>query len=184
MEEGKEEGSEERFVTTSSEGREEGSEESGWTSYFEYFMQQERGLESSPSSAYEGPPSTVSDAASAAEHNLLCRVRVSAPPKACKRLEFRRRTTKSVVDEDPLEDTASSPLSSPKVSGMSLDMGSCRKEENCSAVMAENSSRNRSPLQTQRRNGMLQIPAQDEYAELKKRGLCLVPLSMLVDYTG
>ncbi|KAF3779984.1 hypothetical protein EJ110_NYTH26618 [Nymphaea thermarum] len=193
MEEEEEEGKEN---STSSEGR-EGSQESGWTGYFEYFLRQGRGIEVTSSSAYEGRPlsTTVSDAASAAAENLLCNVQVSAPSKACKRLEFKRRKAKYVLDED-IEDTASSPLSSPKVSGMNLDIGSCKKEENCAAAVvislslfladpiAENSSINRSPLQPEGRDQMLQIPAENEHTELKKRGLCLVPLSMLADYNG
>ncbi|XP_031500890.1 vascular-related unknown protein 4-like isoform X2 [Nymphaea colorata] len=180
MEEEEEEGKED---STSSEGR-EGSQESGWTGYFEYFLKQGRGVEVTSSSVYEGQPlsTTVSDAASAAAQNLLCNVQVSAPSKACKRLEFKRRKAKYVLDED-IEDTASSPLSSPKVSGMNLDVGSCKKEENCAAA-AENSSINRSPLQPEGRDQMLQIPAETEHTELKKRGLCLVPLSMLADYNG
>lgn len=81
-------------------------EESGWTAYLEDFSNHR---EHSSSSSFDSS-SLVSDAASCAAwknvHNNL---------KIPKRLNFKKTRTKIISVDDSLEDTASSPVNSPKV---------------------------------------------------------------------
>ncbi|KAH1104207.1 hypothetical protein GYH30_037893 [Glycine max] len=92
------------------------NEESGWTSYFEEFS---KGMEQQSYCSNLGGSSLVSDAASCAawklsHHNHL----VSHPSNnnvVSKKLRFKKTRTQQISDDDPLEDTASSPVNSPKV---------------------------------------------------------------------
>lgn len=88
-----------------------GCEESGWTTYLQDFSRNDDREDSFCSSF--GTSSLVSDAASRAVH------RNAVPePRAPRRLSMIKRTrTREITDEDPLEDTATSPVNSPKVSG-------------------------------------------------------------------
>ncbi|CAL0332177.1 unnamed protein product [Lupinus luteus] len=105
----------EHSQNSSSKGRkvapESATEESGWTSYFEDFS---KGMEQSYCS------SLVSDAASSAawkfsHHNIVScsshRNSSNVPKKLC----FKKSRSKQILEDDPLEDTASSPINSPKV---------------------------------------------------------------------
>ena len=96
-------------------------EESGWTSYFQEFSQ---GMmeEQSYSSSFAGGSSLVSDAASCAawkfsyqnDHLVSCSS-VRNISKLPKKLCFKKTRAKQISEDDPLEDTASSPVNSPKV---------------------------------------------------------------------
>ena len=91
----------------------ESPEESGWTKYFEDFLAYNKDHSSSPSGNYDyGNSSLVSDAASSAAGTKKLSLE-----KTCKKLSFKKRKTKGAVVDDALEDTASSPVSSPKVFG-------------------------------------------------------------------
>jgi hypothetical protein len=96
----------------SSNERTSGSpEESGWTVYFEDFLvnnNQEHMTSRYCSSRFETSNSVVSDAAS-----LIGKKKSMV--KSSKRLSFKKRKTIGALVDDALEDTASSPLSSPKV---------------------------------------------------------------------
>lgn len=101
----------------------ESPEESGWTMYFEDFLANKE-HSSSPSGNYGrasygyGSSSLVSDAASSAGRKKLVdndHVAVLSLEKRCKKLSFKKRKTKGAVVDDALEDTASSPVTSPKV---------------------------------------------------------------------
>ena len=100
------------------------AEESGWTSYFEDFS---RSIEPSYCSSLGGS-SLVSDASSCAawkkfpdyNNNLAvssCPNNSSrASPNRPKKLCFKKAIrAKQISEDDPLEDTASSPVNSPKV---------------------------------------------------------------------
>jgi len=99
-----------------------GNEESGWTSYFEDFS---KGMDEQSYCSSLGGSSLVSDAASSAawklsHHNHLLsypsvRVRDSSNNNVSKKLRFKKTRTQQISDDDPLEDTASSPVNSPKV---------------------------------------------------------------------
>ncbi|KAK4576254.1 hypothetical protein RGQ29_026989 [Quercus rubra] len=133
----------------SKEETSEPAEESGWTIYSSL------GLES---------PSLVSDAASLAG-------------KSSKRLSFKKRKAKGVLVDDALEDTASSPVNSPKVCNLAeMDMNAIRN--NNTGISQEKSVSG----QIDERSGP--SGRDSDCTELKNRGLCLVPLSMLVNYFG
>ncbi len=102
----------------SKERTSEPAEESGWTMYFEDLLVNNNNENSYSSSGVE-TASLVSDAASLAgkryesieRHGGLAMVKSSS-----KRLSFKKRKTKGAnLVDDALEDTASSPLNSPKV---------------------------------------------------------------------
>ena len=102
----------------SKERTSEPAEESGWTMYFEDLLANNNNEYSYSSLGLESP-SLVSDAASLAgkryesieRHGGLAMVKSSS-----KRLSFKKRKTKGAnLVDDALEDTASSPLNSPKV---------------------------------------------------------------------
>ncbi|OIW09381.1 hypothetical protein TanjilG_01352 [Lupinus angustifolius] len=108
----------EHSQNSSSRGRkaapESANEESGWTSYFEDFS---NGMEQSYCS------SLVSDAASCAawkfshqnHHNIVSRSSLRNSSNLPKKLSFKKTRSKQILEDDPLEDTASSPINSPKV---------------------------------------------------------------------
>lgn len=99
-------------------------EESGWTAYFEDFMASEerrRAVGGSSSGVAVGN-SMISDAASCVSR------KTGQPPTAAacievsekyKNLSLRRRKGRRLLEDDALEDTASSPVNSPKVNHQS-----------------------------------------------------------------
>ncbi|KAJ7948467.1 putative CTD small phosphatase-like protein 2 [Quillaja saponaria] len=154
-------------MSSMSKALSESPEESSWTMYLEDFSfnnNTEHNCSISSSS------SLVSDAASLAAKNIdnrdpvvdLC---VDHKSFTKKRLSFQKRKTKSYTKEaalvdDALEDTASSPVNSPKKGNGSGQTNDQRNEFGFDG----------------RDDG--------DRTELKKRGLCLVPLSMIVNYLG
>ncbi|KAK1279690.1 hypothetical protein QJS04_geneDACA019888 [Acorus gramineus] len=99
------------------------TEESGWTKYFDDFRSSSQ-TENVSIFCTSGPggSSLVSDAAS-------CVAAASKTPATSKKLSKRRRWRKDVVEEDPLEDTASSLFNSPKV-GHDLNENQRKKHDN------------------------------------------------------
>lgn len=102
------------------------SEESSWTTYFEYFLaseQKKRGEVASSSLSLSSDNdddaagnSVVSDAASCARELPLLGVAHAALPRGCvNNVKVKKKRVRGLLDEDPLEDTASSPVNSPKV---------------------------------------------------------------------
>ncbi|OVA16183.1 hypothetical protein BVC80_8519g17 [Macleaya cordata] len=189
----------------SSKGRKNGDgdddfpEESGWTDYFEDFLSEDhlnREYSSNSSGFGMSSNSMVSDAASCAawnnkfssndQHNVNVRLE-----NGCKNLSFSKKRRSRVVvhdhHDDSLEDTASSPVNSPKVSDLrQLDMNP-RKKFYENIEISQEKRRNCIELQNrdEERNEILSsMGRENECTELKKRGLCLVPLSMLVNYLG
>ncbi|KAK1324817.1 hypothetical protein QJS10_CPA01g00956 [Acorus calamus] len=98
------------------------TEESGWTKYFDDFRSLSQ-TENVSIFCTSGPggSSLVSDAAS-------CVAAASKTPATSKKLS-KRRWRRGVVEEDPLEDTASSLFSSPKV-GHDLNENPRKKDDN------------------------------------------------------
>lgn len=92
-------------------------EESGWTTYLEDFSNQYRTThhedsdhqDKSSCSLLDVSPSLVSDAATDAFSGR------SFPVNFPAKLKFGRARTKKICEDDSLEDTASSPVNSPKV---------------------------------------------------------------------
>ncbi|KAL5730893.1 hypothetical protein ACHQM5_003677 [Ranunculus cassubicifolius] len=145
------------------------SEESGWTSYFDEFFANTRECSNEWFSVCDNS-SLVSDSASStsvkfSRNDQVCR-RVAGHDRTTKRSSFKKRKTRDFAFDDSLEDTASSPYNSPKVSAF--------RQFDFNPVPPS------SELQTDGINGFFLSEKQIEVTELKKKGLCLVPLSMLV----
>ncbi|OAY70469.1 hypothetical protein ACMD2_05404 [Ananas comosus] len=111
------------------------SEESGWTMYIEDFLASEekrRGAFDLSSSSEAS--SMVSDAASSAawKQQQQPSASVDAAAVVGKRLiRLKKKRVWGNLEEDPLEDTASSPVNSPKVSGLTHpDLNTMKKDEN------------------------------------------------------
>ncbi|XP_073113115.1 vascular-related unknown protein 4-like isoform X2 [Elaeis guineensis] len=137
-------------------------EESGWTSYLEDFLASQK-KEGSTSSGFSpsvgGGSSMVSDATSCVAWKPPAH---AEPSKGCKKLCFKKRKAKLTLGDDPLEDTASSPLNSPKRKCLgSANCGEPREKEIDEMNFNERKF---------------------EGTVLRKWVLCLVPLSMLLDH--
>ena len=90
--------------------KEEEPEESSWTFYFEELTWQND--QEMIMSCNENSNSFVSDAAS----SVIVKKSACIEDDQAKKLRSKKRKTMEVMLDDSLEDTASSPLSSPKVS--------------------------------------------------------------------
>ncbi|KAL0000907.1 hypothetical protein SO802_014688 [Lithocarpus litseifolius] len=162
---------------TSKERTSEPAEESGWTMYFEDLLANNNNEYNYSSSGLESP-SLVSDAASLAGKGYESIERdwgLAMVKSSSKRLSFKKRKAKGALVDEALEDTASSPVNSPKVCNLDeMDMNAIRN--NNTGISQEKTSVSG---QIDERSGR-----DSDCTELKKRGLCLVPLSMLVNYFG
>ncbi|XP_043689814.1 vascular-related unknown protein 4-like isoform X2 [Telopea speciosissima] len=154
------------------EGRTDSPEESGWTEYFEDFMNENR--DNTCCSDDFRTSSLVSDAASCAAWKF------SDHKQNCKKLKIKKKRSRKILnDEDDLEDTASSPCNSPTVSELSqLHMNRRKRDDNLDTSQGKESK------QIDERNELGFIGTENYCTELKKRGLCLVPISMLTNYLG
>jgi len=96
------------------------SEESGWTSYIDYFMEMQQ-LQKGEASLAGGALSTddVGRCRSTSEHSGDCGLGASTrlPSVVSRRLSLKEgwRRRKKVLYDESLEDTATSPISSPNV---------------------------------------------------------------------
>ncbi|KAJ4976283.1 hypothetical protein NE237_001389 [Protea cynaroides] len=156
--------------------KEEGTdypEESGWTEYFEDFLNENR--ENTCCSNDYGTCSLVSDAASCAVYKFSDNQVIGNSPMIGTEQGCKKKRIRKVLDDDDLEDTASSPCNSPKVSELSrLHMNRRKRDDNIG------SSQGKGGKQIDERNELGLING----TELKKRGLCLVPVSMIMNYLG
>ncbi|XP_072957763.1 vascular-related unknown protein 4-like isoform X1 [Typha angustifolia] len=165
------------------------SEESSWTMYFEDFLaSEERRMAGDISSSVVEGSSMISDAASCAAWKPTARADSTG---SCKKLRLKKRRAWVALEDDPLEDTASSPVYNVKFGRTHAcaltrpDLIPRKKEENrdiskIGVGYGEGSLSKRSIVNefglVDRKN--------NECIELKKKGVCLVPFSMLVDYLG
>ncbi|KAE8667689.1 Homeodomain GLABROUS 2 isoform 1 [Hibiscus syriacus] len=164
----------------------ESAEESGWTAYFQDFSNHSHHPKTY-SPGFSCGSSLISDAATTAvAPRIIChedRRVLACPSTVPNKLRFKKTGTKKICEDDSLEDTASSPVNSPQVRSnfKSNDMNPRKREEeedqmHSSLVKEINGSKSYSQNQ---------IVEEEEEKELKidigmkKRGLCLVPLSML-----
>ncbi|KAJ9550164.1 hypothetical protein OSB04_014209 [Centaurea solstitialis] len=174
------------------------AEESGWTSYFEDFMaaqQKDHHHENNNSfidhyhdQDLDDQP-VLSDAVSYVErNNIIDQSMKGAAPKFSKKLNlFKKasRRTREILYDDSLEDTASSPVNSPKVGSQEMGFNQIKVDD-----IVENSLKKEGGfddhLQLQRREDQRSEMVFDQEnngnTDLRKRGLCLVPLSMFVNY--
>ncbi|XWS23003.1 hypothetical protein CRYUN_Cryun29cG0084100 [Craigia yunnanensis] len=124
--------------TTTTTKTKDPAEESGWTAYFEDFSNNDH-QQNSYCSSFSCSSSLISDAATTAaawkiSHNNLhvfaCSSTCVASQKIPKKLRFKKTRTKEICEGDSLEDTASSPVNSPKVSdSKSNDINTRKKED-------------------------------------------------------
>ncbi|XP_042041513.1 vascular-related unknown protein 1-like isoform X1 [Salvia splendens] len=145
----------------------EEEEESGWTQYLEDF--------SCNRDSFISSSSMVSDAAWNGSSDTIKQLNL-------KKLNRRRKNTYEY--DDALEDTASSPVHSPKVSTMMKQM-----EVNHRKMDEGQQSNSKNFLKPEReerntKNIVIDNETSDQYMELRKRGLCLVPMSALINYIG
>ncbi|XP_042971736.1 vascular-related unknown protein 1 isoform X2 [Carya illinoinensis] len=165
-----------------SKGTTTSPEESGWTAYFEDLSSYE-GHSSSNSSLHTS--SVVSDAASSATWKNS-----NSNLKIPKRLGFKKTRTKIISFDDSLEDTASSPVSSPKVGDLEPGDMNPRKAHDhhiiSSLSKADTLDHYNPELQADERREIMNFGGKNnhDYTELRKRGLCLVPLSKLIACTN
>ncbi|XP_055823630.1 vascular-related unknown protein 1 [Solanum dulcamara] len=172
-------------------------EESGWTAYLEDFS-----MEHNNNTCYEddnsfGSPSLLSDAAwkNCNMNNDHVMSNTNNSPNYImgtgspflKRLNLKKPRNKKISDPD-LEDTASSPVNSPKVSSFNKQMNiNYRRADNNNGNFLgfEGGSRQHQEMEIVDRNSTMCLDEKNKsYMDLKKKGLCLVPLSMLVNYRG
>ncbi|XP_061966917.1 vascular-related unknown protein 1-like isoform X2 [Populus nigra] len=144
------------------------AEESGWTSYFED-LSNHKEEDQSLCSSFDSS-SMVSDAASfppwkssQTNHVVACSSFGALPEK----LTSKKTRAEEISLDDSLEDTASSPVNSPKGNIESIGL-----EQHAEG------------LETSERCEMNFSTVKNDCIDLKKRGLCLVPSSMLVNYLG
>ncbi|XP_020224761.1 vascular-related unknown protein 1 [Cajanus cajan] len=165
------------------------NEESGWTSYFEEFS---LGMEQQSYYSSLGGSSLVSDAASSAawklshDHNdyLVSNSAfgVRDSPNVLKRkLCFKKTRTQQISDDDSLEDTASSPVNSPKLGDLKVSKIDDQIDGSTSGGKGFKPE-NYPKLQTDDCDINFNENNKECNTDLKKKGLCLVPLSMLVNY--
>ncbi|OMP04481.1 hypothetical protein COLO4_09606 [Corchorus olitorius] len=171
-------------------------EESSWTMYFEDFSNNnnmindtmdddddESSLLSFSSDINYQSSSLVSDAAcSAAKRHAFG---ASGNNQSCNRLSFKKRKAEkggSLVDYD-LEDTASSPVNSPKVCNLVNHFDKNLKQKHVMDISHQEKG-SASSSGHERNDELNYIDHNNGSDQLKKRGLCLVPLSMVVQYLG
>ncbi|KAL0319839.1 UNVERIFIED_CONTAM: Vascular-related unknown protein 1 [Sesamum radiatum] len=158
-------------------------EESGWTAYLEDFSCSNNG------SFISSSPSLVSDAAwngsdtnnNRNNNNVVNHVR---------RLNFKNlkkgsnHKRYSCRDDEDLEDTASSPVNSPKVSSLKEMEVNYRRLDDVAAgnFLGKGGSWNNLSEVGGNEKNEKEVVESRKIVELRKRGLCLVPMSALINY--
>ncbi|PKU76926.1 vascular-related unknown protein 1-like [Dendrobium catenatum] len=136
------------------------SEESGWTSYFEDFLASEK-RKTEETSNYTNISVSSSLVSDASWKPQVC----SQQLNSCNKLNLmkmkKKKKTKIVFDDDSLEDTATSPVNSPK-----------------EKMADDGEGKNLAKGTTEETSYMGRVT---ECSELRKKGLCLVPFSMFVN---
>ncbi|XP_020692216.1 vascular-related unknown protein 4 [Dendrobium catenatum] len=139
------------------------SEESGWTFYFDDFLAS-RKRELRPSSSCVSIASITSLVSDAASH-------VARKSTVKSDLSLKKRKAEGVffLEDDSLEDTACSTINSPKAVRMEGD------DKNVSQINKEEGAHSEEC-------GPDYMKEARECTEMKKRGPCLLPLSIFVDF--
>ncbi|KAI5412213.1 vascular-related unknown protein 4 [Lathyrus oleraceus] len=147
----------------------ESSEESSWTKYFEDFFNNDHN--NIDGDDHDGGSSTSSLVFDAAEKKLSDHSAQGAM-EYNKRLSFKKRKKikTSLVDHD-LEDTASSPINSPKI------FKAKEKEEIDQFYEEKGNTQREKEVEFNERD-----TSNNEHSELNKKGFCLVPMSMVINY--
>ncbi|KAL5548277.1 hypothetical protein UlMin_003508 [Ulmus minor] len=176
----------------SSNTRNDSPEESSWTMYLEDFLlhnNEEKTINNSLISSSSCESSLISVTGSSAEKKLVRgnyedNLRFSALGRKCNRLSFKKRKTKEALVDDALEDTASSPLNSPKVHNNLIQLDMKQKEKDDMNMSEERGRRTSGQIDERIDEETGFTGTESDFTELKKKGLCLVPLSMIVNYLG
>ncbi|KAJ6417345.1 hypothetical protein OIU84_003124 [Salix udensis] len=134
-----------------------------------------------------GSSSMVSDAASLAvkksSGDYLSEKVVGLPVDNKKFKYFKKRRSRGALLDDSLEDTASSPVHSPKVTD-GVMISQYRTSTKQKDKMGVSQDRRSASSHIDMRSDLGFILRESDETELKNRGLCLVPLSMVVNYLG
>ncbi|KAG6473181.1 vascular-related unknown protein 1-like [Zingiber officinale] len=165
----------------------DGSEESGWTMYLEDFMASEEKSQVAAEASGCNCSSvvTLSTIYDAAPSTFLARqqqpsAKVDVPEDYTKLIPKRRK--RLIMDDDSLEDTASSPVNSPKITESFLTTNPTKKDYQSLLHKGIPQVMNDERLKEAEEEFNLTEGTNEKYSLLKNRGLCLIPLSMLVDY--
>ncbi|XP_055801829.1 vascular-related unknown protein 1-like [Solanum dulcamara] len=176
------------YKSSSSTNEDEQQEESGWTTYLEDFslMNNQRETYDNDDDNFGPNYSLLSDASSNIspwKHNY-CNTNYNQLV-ASKKLHLKKLPRNKKINDPDLEDTASSPINSPKVNNFKKMEINYRRKENCTGNFMGNEGSSRQFQEVQKvERGNVSLDKINGYTDLKKKGLCLVPLSMLVNYHG
>ncbi|KAF5728383.1 hypothetical protein HS088_TW21G00530 [Tripterygium wilfordii] len=163
--------------------------ESGWTMYFEDFFNNnnsnnDQEIEDLDYCTHESS-SLVSDAASSITKRFTSNdqqdvvgIPIMEQRSYNRSLSFKKRKTKGGLVDDALEDTASSPVSSLKVYSMMNKLENPKEKHSLKNCIQEKGSTTSRNINVHGRDSEVSC------TELKKRGLCLVPLSMVLNHLG
>ncbi|KAL6658848.1 hypothetical protein ACP70R_002888 [Stipagrostis hirtigluma subsp. patula] len=167
------------------------SEESGWTSYIDYFMETQRRQkeasndDSRPTSEYDGGHCGAEAGAIASSFAEEPRLPALVEPssEASRRLKKLGRKKVDLCDES-LEDTATSPISRPMLVELrDSDANHQRKNGACDEIshFKKSTTDDEFDCGSHINNGAntsADIVNVDDSNELRKKGLCLVPVSV------
>lgn len=152
----------------------EDSEESGWTSYFDEFFAKQKMDQQVSGGRINENSCLVSDAASVVVDQKKFSesgrgiLGTSTLTKLSKTLDIKKRN-KEILYDDSLEDTASSPVNSPKIMQVGGGVPDLR---------LDGRSDEKSKVE------MVMEGEENDCRGLKKRGLCLFSVSMAGNYLG
>ncbi|MED6113703.1 hypothetical protein PIB30_073253 [Stylosanthes scabra] len=194
-------------ITNEFDDEEESPEESGWTTYFEDFFNNNHNYSSTIMSNDNNfssvvvdcccsSSSLVSDAASLYATKFVETVQVNnnnnkelcmtmRTKKGSSRSSLMKRNNKNIRKgfiDDALEDTASSPLNSPKVLYEENQLYKVNKEEQDPFHQEKGNGTGIIIRDEERKELGFNKKRDSDYTELNKKGLCLVPLSMVIKH--
>ncbi|KAJ1267158.1 hypothetical protein BS78_07G035200 [Paspalum vaginatum] len=166
------------------------SEESGWTSYIDYFMETQHGQAVETSTAADPSTDDVGRRCrSTSEYSVDCGAGGSTqlpalvePSAVSRRLRLKEdwMRKKKVLYDESLEDTATSPISSPKLIELRDSDATQQKENSCDVIWHSKKSTTGDVKGVNTATGTA-IKEEDGDAydnnELRKKGLCRVPVS-------
>ncbi|KAF8085989.1 hypothetical protein N665_0639s0003 [Sinapis alba] len=154
-------------------------EESGWTTYLDDFSNQYRthredsdDQDKSSCSLLAISPSLVSDAATDAFSGQ------GFPVNFPVKLKFGKARTKKICEDDSLEDTASSPVNSPKRTTRGMGDNQIQIQEGDNQIQIQEGDKQNMTMMRNLREG------NNNNMDLRSKGLCVVPISMLANFQG
>ncbi|KAK1407043.1 hypothetical protein QVD17_38653 [Tagetes erecta] len=153
------------FQETPMNNIDEEPEESSWTFYFEEFLWQ------NDQKMIMSCNETLNSLAPDATSSSMIKKAACFQDDQTKKLTLKKRKNKGVVIDDSLEDTASSPLSGAKVTY--FDQVEINSKNKKTLHMSEEK------VVTCEDQNKIMVSSN---MELRKRGLCLAPLSSLANY--